>query len=69
MRDTHSHAFLGSTCVPAEGFAGLVGLNGVVGFCIGLKYGSHTALPTASTCFNLLKLPRYETRDECHKKV
>lgn len=38
-------------------------------FCISLSNNDHTALPTASTCFNLFKMPRYTSKLELVEKV
>lgn len=53
----------GSPRVPPGGFQALRGMQGPQRFTLALsaieptKAGGHQALPTASTCFNLLRLP------------
>lgn len=50
----------GAARVPSEGFAGLQGSNGLQRFTISEDSNPEPdTLPSASTCFNLLKLPRY----------
>jgi E3 ubiquitin-protein ligase HACE1 len=56
----------GSTQVPLGGFAHLRGHEGPLWFTI-TKVPTTTALPTASTCFNLLKLPEYKSQEELCK--
>jgi len=61
----------GSARVPLSGFASLRGADGLCKFTISkiaLQEGE-TKLPTASTCFNLLKLPDYKTFDELREKL
>ena len=47
----------GSPCLPAGGFSQLQGLGGLTMFHISTN-SEWNKIPTASTCFNLLKLPR-----------
>eukprot|EP00118_Oscarella_pearsei_P013759 m.113489 g.113489 ORF g.113489 m.113489 type:complete len:151 (+) comp37458_c1_seq44:5028-5480(+) len=55
----------GSSRVPLGGFANLVGAGGLQKFIITRNEGaSENRLPTASTCFNLLKLPEYKSKEK-----
>mmetsp|Transcript_67371 Transcript_67371/g.158909 ORF Transcript_67371/g.158909 Transcript_67371/m.158909 type:complete len:239 (-) Transcript_67371:205-921(-) len=54
----------GSSRVPLGGFAGLHGATGPQRFTISRHEGGGRRLPTASTCFNLLKLPPYSSATE-----
>eukprot|EP00124_Ichthyophonus_hoferi_P000365 Ihof_evm4s13 gene=Ihof_evmTU4s13 len=58
----------GTVCVPMGGFKNLIGLNGIQPFTICRTYMDDQSLPTASTCFNLLKLPPYSSRDILERK-
>jgi hypothetical protein len=58
----------GSSKVPLGGFAGLQGSGEVMPFTIS-KTHDHAKLPTASTCFNLLKLPSYKSYDVVKSKL
>ena len=55
----------GSSKVPLGGFAGLQGSGEIVPFTIS-KMHDTGKLPTASTCFNLLKLPSYKSKETLH---
>jgi len=52
----------GSAMVPSQGFDHLMGLSGEQRFTIALVPHGDERLPTASTCFNLLKLPDYSSK-------
>lgn len=60
----------GCARVPANGFSGLMGYNGAVQqFQIQKVDGAEEGmLPTASTCFNLLRLPDYESETELRER-
>ncbi|PRP85237.1 hypothetical protein PROFUN_07007 [Planoprotostelium fungivorum] len=61
----------GCGSVPAGGFVNLVGAQGPQKFTVSkVKHdGGESRLPSASTCFNLLKLPEYKTAEEVKKNV
>eukprot|EP00128_Syssomonas_multiformis_P016983 Colp12_sorted_trinity150504_noHs@20675 len=60
----------GSSRVPVGGFAALPGANGVQLFTIaGLGSGQRERLPTASTCFNLLKVPEYDSEETLRNRL
>ncbi|XP_064396022.1 E3 ubiquitin-protein ligase HACE1-like [Halichondria panicea] len=52
----------GSSRVPLGGFASLVGATGLTKFTITRLDYTPSRLPMASTCFNLLKLPEYPSK-------
>lgn len=58
----------GSSAVPAAGFARLPGLGREQKFSI-MRLEDSALLPRASTCFNLLKLPAYATREILEQKL
>eukprot|EP00049_Salpingoeca_infusionum_P016511 m.338822 g.338822 ORF g.338822 m.338822 type:complete len:1591 (+) comp16087_c0_seq1:142-4914(+) len=58
----------GCTKPPPGGFSALRGLSGEK-FTISQSHDSPTQLPTASTCFNLLKLPLYKTFEDLQRKL
>eukprot|EP00730_Choanoeca_flexa_P005742 TRINITY_DN12010_c0_g1_i2.p1 TRINITY_DN12010_c0_g1~~TRINITY_DN12010_c0_g1_i2.p1 ORF type:complete len:1534 (+),score=423.35 TRINITY_DN12010_c0_g1_i2:75-4676(+) len=58
----------GSSRLPAAGFAGLTGLSSTSGMTIARGINQYS-LPTASTCFNLLKLPAYRSFEELKQKL
>ena len=58
----------GSSKVPLGGFAGLQGSGEVMPFTISRAH-DNLKLPTASTCFNLLKLPNYVSLEACRAKL
>ncbi|CAB4008591.1 E3 ubiquitin- ligase HECW2-like [Paramuricea clavata] len=58
----------GTSSVPYEGFAALRGSTGLRKFCIE-KWGNHTMLPRAHTCFNRLDLPAYQNYNELQEKL
>ena len=58
----------GSSKVPLGGFAGLQGSGEVMPFTISRTHDSNK-LPTASTCFNLLKLPSYRSLEVLRTKL
>ncbi|XP_028415396.1 E3 ubiquitin-protein ligase HECW2-like [Dendronephthya gigantea] len=58
----------GTSSVPYEGFAALRGSTGLRKFCIE-KWGNHTMLPRAHTCFNRLDLPAYQSYNELLEKL
>lgn len=49
---------------PLLGFKAMVPL-----FCIQRAGNDSESLPTASTCMNLLKIPRYLSKDKLHIKL
>jgi E3 ubiquitin-protein ligase HACE1 len=53
----------GCSRVPFGGFVNLVGATGLTKFTISSTEYTPNKLPTASTCFNLLKLPEYPTNE------
>jgi hypothetical protein len=55
--------------VPPGGFGQLRGMDGSMGFNVGRQYHADNALPMASTCFNLLKLPNYTSYEWCRRMV
>ncbi|XP_066926348.1 E3 ubiquitin-protein ligase HACE1-like [Clytia hemisphaerica] len=59
----------GTSRVPWGGFANLAGATGSQQFTICRTEGKQDLLPTASTCFNMLKLPDYETKEILEKKI
>ena len=64
------HFCTGSTRVPAVGFANLMGFNGAMQrFCIERVDGDHLRLPTAATCFNTLRLPRYTDEAQLEQRL
>lgn len=58
----------GTSRVPWGGFSNLSGISGSL-FTISMTDGSSNMLPTASTCFNLLKFPKYNSKDELQSKL
>lgn len=52
----------GNSTVPAEGFLHLQGLSGLQRFTLACVGDGDERLPTASTCFNLLKIPDYSSK-------
>ena len=67
--DKHSLALIlqfvsGATRVPFGGFAKLQGSSGPCKFKLTKLSYTSNCLPQAATCFNLLKLPDYPTREE-----
>eukprot|EP00039_Didymoeca_costata_P029362 m.24328 g.24328 ORF g.24328 m.24328 type:complete len:953 (+) comp7598_c0_seq2:261-3119(+) len=58
----------GATRVPPGGFANLRGGNGNIQFTIS-EDSIEDRLPSASTCFNLLKLPNYESEARLKKQL
>lgn len=64
MRARLLHFATGTSGVPSGGFAMLQGAGGrICSFCIKILEFPAGALPTASTCFNQLKLPVYSSKD------
>jgi E3 ubiquitin-protein ligase HUWE1 len=61
----------GCSTLPPEGFSGLRGLDeGSNSFTVSVSAGvDEDALPTASTCFNLLKIPRYSSSQLLRAKL
>jgi len=59
----------GSSRVPWGGFAALLGASGLQKFTISSAGTGENSLPSASTCFNLLKLPEYKTKQELANKL
>ncbi|XP_065829938.1 E3 ubiquitin-protein ligase HACE1-like isoform X2 [Oscarella lobularis] len=58
----------GSSRVPLGGFANLVGASGLQKFIVtSSERAAGNSLPTASTCFNLLKLPNYQSKEQLRK--
>jgi hypothetical protein len=64
------HFCTGSTRVPATGFTNLQGYGGAQHrFRISRDDRGPGMLPTASTCFNTLRLPEYGSADELQTKL
>ena len=64
------HFATGSSRAPATGFANLLGYNGAPHrFRLQAVPGGPEALPTASTCFNTLRLPQYESEEQLRSKL
>ena len=59
----------GTSKVPPEGFAGLVGINGIQKFQIHRDFRSSNRLPSAHTCFNQLDLPAYESYEQLREQL
>eukprot|EP01102_Stenamoeba_stenopodia_P000806 TRINITY_DN10753_c0_g1_i1.p1 TRINITY_DN10753_c0_g1~~TRINITY_DN10753_c0_g1_i1.p1 ORF type:complete len:857 (-),score=176.60 TRINITY_DN10753_c0_g1_i1:30-2600(-) len=60
----------GTSGLPIGGFAQLKGVGGLTKFTISKKpEASDESLPTASTCFNLLRLPVYTSYDQLKQKL
>jgi E3 ubiquitin-protein ligase HUWE1 len=59
----------GTSKVPLEGFANLIGMGGVQRFSIHRAYGDSSFLPTAHTCYNQLDLPAYSSQEELQEKL
>eukprot|EP01052_Picozoa_sp_SAG31_P010577 SAG31_NODE_582_length_13925_cov_32.209967_8_plen_279_part_00 len=59
----------GTPKVPVMGFAGLRGSDGPRKFTIVRVQWPTTRLPQAQTCFNVLYLPPYETKDLLRRKL
>ncbi|XP_065184331.1 E3 ubiquitin-protein ligase HACE1-like [Sycon ciliatum] len=61
----------GSSRVPHGGFANLSGSHDTQNFCIArVDLSSNpNSLPTASTCFNMLKLPEYASKEILYDRV
>jgi len=58
----------GTSSVPIGGFAKLPGYEGPAKFTI-LRSDDVNILPTSSTCFNLLKLPKYPSKEIMKDKL
>ena len=59
----------GASAPPAGGFGELQGLTGPQRFTLQRSAAPVHRLPTASTCFNTLSLPAYQSFEELEKKV
>jgi len=60
----------GSAQAPATGFANLMGYSGSQQrFCLELIAGGSDMFPTAATCFNTLKMPRYTSREQLRERL
>jgi len=60
----------GSSAVPVGGFANLQGLNGPQRFrLVAVPLDAATPLPSASTCFNMLKLPMYTSEEQQRRNL
>lgn len=60
----------GSAQAPATGFANLMGYgNNQQKFCLELLAGGPDRLPTAATCFNKLKMPRYTSEEQLRERL
>ena len=70
-RSTLLHFCTGSTRAPALGFGALSGYSGQLHpFTVTRVLGGETGrLPTASTCFNTLKLPAYSSAEQLRQKL
>lgn len=58
-----------SSRVPLGGFEKLQGASGTQPFQIQRLYGKEGILPQASTCFNLLLLPKYESYEQLRERL
>ena len=58
-----------SSRVPLGGFSQLQGSSGTQPFQIQKLYAAKGSLPQASTCFNLLLLPQYESYEQLKEKL
>ena len=64
------HFSTGSSRAPAAGFAQLQGYNGAQHrFELQAVDGGPGRLPTAATCFNALRLPRYTSEQQLHDRL
>jgi hypothetical protein len=59
----------GTSMVPLEGFAGLLGMRGVQPFSVHRTGADDDTLPTSHTCFNQLDLPCYSSEEVLGKKL
>ena len=60
----------GSASSPATGFAQLMGYDGNQGqFSLQLVDGGPDRFPTASTCFNTLRMPIYESEEQLKERL
>eukprot|EP00729_Bicosta_minor_P005103 gene5103-8273_t len=60
----------GSLQAPATGFANLMGYHGSQErFCLELIDGGPDRFPTAQTCFNTLKMPRYTSEEQLRERL
>jgi len=59
----------GTSSIPMGGIGELQGINGDQKFTICAVHKSDEYLPTASTCFNMLKLPRYSSFEKMEQKL
>ncbi|KAL7424430.1 E3 ubiquitin-protein ligase tom1 [Cryptotrichosporon argae] len=58
-----------SSRVPLGGYTQLQGSSGTQPFQIQKLYGKEGSLPQASTCFNLLLLPQYESYEQLRERL
>eukprot|EP01126_Amoeba_proteus_P053088 TRINITY_DN6456_c0_g2_i8.p1 TRINITY_DN6456_c0_g2~~TRINITY_DN6456_c0_g2_i8.p1 ORF type:complete len:108 (-),score=21.26 TRINITY_DN6456_c0_g2_i8:46-369(-) len=72
LSDSHKAMLLqfvtGSCCVPFGGFANLQGLEGPSPFTLHRSTENQHQLPTATTCYNILKLPEYDSPEVLSQK-
>ena len=59
----------GSSRVPPSGFASLQGLSGPQLFTVMCVTADSDRLPTSSTCFNTLKMPRYSSYAQLEQRL
>mgnify|MGYP002803416018 FL=1 len=59
----------GSSRVPLGGFSNLSGTSGPHQFCISRVEFKPNLLPSASTCFNMLRLPEYRSEEELKERL
>ncbi|XP_028411052.1 E3 ubiquitin-protein ligase HACE1-like [Dendronephthya gigantea] len=59
----------GSSRVPLGGFSHLSGTSGPHQFCISRVEFQPNLLPSASTCFNMLRLPEYRSEEELKERL
>lgn len=58
-----------SSRVPLGGFTQLQGASGIQPFQLQRLYGKDGILPQASTCFNLLLLPKYDSYEQLRERL
>jgi len=59
----------GSSVPPSDGFENLPGLSSICRFTLACTQQDDDRLPTASTCFNLLKIPDYSSKEVLEERL